>query len=522
MKKAMKVMLGLVAVLVAFSMIGCGEPDLTPKYLFQKTATIDAADGTVTLEGTDVTWSIKGCDNGDTDPNNDLSKYDATGKIYLEGNIVKVVEGYNTNGENVVVRVFGTSTKDSYKYGWYDITLNIEGIEEKYWKIAVNNEASTTVVTSMKVNNVEQLTESKTVNDATMQAFWGSAAVIEAPEYFDIEILAENTPGTANWNNFAICMSNNIAATAWENTAILRADYYSAGWNPWSTFPSWLSKSTTNADAHVDIEGFDAGIINWDTFLADCTGNVKIKMTRTEESSAYIHFQIFVDPEKDGEYKNLFNALWVLADINAEGQPIPGVATEGGEGEVANVDYTADFLGIDFSDVITETDDKGNSKLTTEEALYDTALLVYSPKGGIRTRENINCLNYNGGTANAFAVTTVGETLEETLDRYVGLDISKLATSGNVTVSFSGTAARSEAGKDKLGQVVLVDNENIILAAATNISIDKTGTVEGVTEFTLTATVDAASVTKVVLGFSRGGVGKGGIDITSITATSAE
>lgn len=331
MKKAMKVMLGLVAVLVAFSMIGCGEPDLAPKYLFQKTATITAADGTVTLEGTDVTWSIKGCDNGDTDPNNDAT-YDATGIIYLDDNVVKVEEGYHTNGEDVVVRVFGTSIADPYKYGWYDITLNIDATYGP-WKIAVNNEASTTVVTSMKVNNVEQLTESKTVNDATMQAFWGSAAIIEAPEYFDIEILAENTPGTGNWNNFAICMSNNVAATAWENTAILRADYYSAGWNPWSTFPSWLSKSTTNADAHVDIEGFDAGIINWDTFLADCTGNVKIKMTRTEESSAYIHFQIFVDPEKDGEYKNLFNALWVLVGINTEDQPIPGVATEGGEGE---------------------------------------------------------------------------------------------------------------------------------------------------------------------------------------------
>lgn len=126
MKKAMKVMLGLVAVLVAFSMIGCGEPDLEPTYLFQKKAAINAAVGTVTLEEKDVTWSIKGCDNGDTDPNNDLSKYDATGKIYLEGNVVKVADGYDTNGEDVVVRVFGTSTKDSYKYGWYDITLNIE------------------------------------------------------------------------------------------------------------------------------------------------------------------------------------------------------------------------------------------------------------------------------------------------------------------------------------------------------------------------------------------------------------
>ena len=131
-------------------------------------------------------------------------------------------------------------------------------------------------------------------------------------------------------------------------------------------------------------------------------------------------------------------------------------------------------------------------------------------------------MNYNGGTKEAFAVVEVGATLVETLDRYVGIDVSKLATSGNVTVTFEGIAKTTGKGTDKLGQAVLIDDTSKILAAITNLDIDATGTAEGVTEFTLTATVDAASVKKVILGFSRGDVGGGGIDVTSITAKSAE
>ena len=69
----------------------------------------------------------------------------------------------------------------------------------------------------------------------------------------------------------------------------------------------------------------------------------------------------------------------------------------------------------------------------------------------------------------------------------------------------------------------MIDQASKILAAATNLKIDGTGTAEnGVSDFNLTATIDAASVTKVTLGFSRGGVGGGGIDVTAITAKTAE
>lgn len=207
-------------------------------------------------------------------------------------------------------------------------------------------------------------------------------------------------------------------------------------------------------------------------------------------------------------------------DIEGDTPVTPPAGDEGGdvEGDTpATVDYTANFLAINNGTAYTD-----DTKLTIDpEAVYDTALLVYSPSERIRARKDTNNLNYNGGTAEAFAVTTVGETLEETLDRYVGLDISRLATSGNVTVTFEGIAKTSGKGTDKLGQAVLIDDTSKILAAITNLDIDKTGSAEGVTEFTLTATVDAASVKKVILGFSRGGVGGGGIDVESITVKSA-
>jgi len=53
----------------------------------------------------------------------------------------------------------------------------------------------------------------------------------------------------------------------------------------------------------------------------------------------------------------------------------------------------------------------------------------------MRLRKDTNNINYNGGTAAAFETTSVGETLKETLDRSVALDVSKLASSGKITVT---------------------------------------------------------------------------------------
>lgn len=114
----------------------------------------------------------------------------------------------------------------------------------------------------------------------------------------------------------------------------------------------------------------------------------------------------------------------------------------------------------------------------------NTACVVYSPSQKIPVRDD-GSLNYNGGTADAFLVTTVGGTLTETLDRYVGVDTSKLAKSGNVKVTISVKAVKS-----------------------------------GDQTFDIDATVAAG--TAVYCGFSRGGAGGEGIDVTALKAEATE
>ncbi|MBQ7158782.1 MAG: Ig-like domain-containing protein [Treponema sp.] len=195
-----------------------------------------------------------------------------------------------------------------------------------------------------------------------------------------------------------------------------------------------------------------------------------------------------------------------------------------------SVNYTANFLALTNGTAVTVdtyvAGNDGTSSPNVDLSGFPTKevplVIDGSSKNGLRIRKDTNNINYNGGTAAAFAKTAVGETLAETLDRSVALDVSKLATSGNITVTFKGIAKTSNKGTDYLGQVVLIDQASKILASATNLKIDGTGNAEGVDSFELTATIDASAVTKVTLGFSRGGVGGGGIDVTAITAKSAE
>ncbi len=176
------------------------------------------------------------------------------------------------------------------------------------------------------------------------------------------------------------------------------------------------------------------------------------------------------------------------------------------------VDYTANFLAI--SDGTAYSSDTG---ITTDgEETFDTALVLYSPSNRLKIRKNTNYVNYNGGTKAAFATTTIGDTLSETLDRYVAVDISKLTESGTITVKFSGIVKASTNGGDT-GEVVLVDQDNKILASSTGLKL-----LSGSDTFELTAHIDASSVSKVKLGFSRGGSGGGGIDVQSVTAKTAE
>ena len=144
----------------------------------------------------------------------------------------------------------------------------------------------------------------------------------------------------------------------------------------------------------------------------------------------------------------------------------------------------------------------------------NTACVVYSPSQKIRVRDD-GSLNYNGGTADAFSVTTVGGTLTETLDRYVGVDTSKLAKSGNVKVTISVKAVKSDKATADSGIVVLVDGSNKILAVKDSVAVKS-----GNQTFDIDATVAAG--TAVYCGFSRGGADAGGIDVTALKAEAAE
>ena len=179
----------------------------------------------------------------------------------------------------------------------------------------------------------------------------------------------------------------------------------------------------------------------------------------------------------------------------------------------AFTNWTANLSAIS-TELSGEKDSSTPPKVTvTAEKTVDTAFIIYSPSGRIRVRDD-NTLNYNGGTAAAFATTDVDGTLAETIDRYVGVDTSKLTSSGNVKVTISVKAVNSSSATGDVGQVVLVDENNKILAYHGDVKI-KTGN----DTFDIDATVAAG--TKVIVGFSRAGAGGGGIDVTALKAEAA-
>lgn len=186
----------------------------------------------------------------------------------------------------------------------------------------------------------------------------------------------------------------------------------------------------------------------------------------------------------------------------------------GSDDPVPFTSWTADLSKVSTA-LASYKDTSDPAKLTIDPATtVDTACVVYSPSQRIRVRAD-GSLNYNGGTADAFSVTTVGGTLAETLDRYVGVDTSKLTESGNVKVTISGKAVKSDKATADSGIVVLVDGSNKILAVKNSIAV-----LSGDQTFDIDATVAAGTV--VYCGFSRGGAGAGGIDVTALKAEAAE
>ncbi len=173
------------------------------------------------------------------------------------------------------------------------------------------------------------------------------------------------------------------------------------------------------------------------------------------------------------------------------------------------VDWDADFLTISGG-----TAYSSDTKVTyTEDTYFDTALVLYSPSERLRIRKDTNYINYNGGTADPFAVTTIGQTFTDTLERYVAVDVSKLTAKGNVKVQFDVAIVSSDKSTGDTGELVLIDQDKKVLAVETGLKMKTGGDSREIS-----AIVDASEVTKVTLGFSRGGAGGGGINVTAVSA----
>ena len=488
MKKATKILSVLVVLALAFVMVGCGPDSVkpTPTYLFNSSLTINSFDGIeLDAKGNDVTWSIKGCDNGDDDVNNDLATYNATGLIKIENGKVIPLVGTGT------ARVFGTLVSDPYRYGYYDLT----------WDIAITDAPAVTIAASVGAS------------DCTT-AFWGAFGdIIEVPFWTSKTVTFVNHgSGANNWNAFMVVLQNVAAGHApaddasYKEYAVVRPDNY--GWG------------TGYATATLDSNH------NWEKFIANINGaTVTLKVTNkgtTADVEAswkgmtdeVAYFQKFTGITIDGP---LYFSLGVDA---AYLEPV-AASSEGGEqgGEEPETPVTPAFAGwtMSLDNVKTALSSYGDTsnppKLTIgdDPVVIDTAYIVYSKKEQLRLRDD-GTLNYNGGTKDAFAVSTVSGTFTDTLDRYVGVDTSKFDATGNIKVTFSVLTKNSSSATGDTGVVVLFnESTKEVLAVQTGVALSA-----GSQSFDIEATVAAGA--KVILGFSRGGAGAGGIDVTAVKA----
>lgn len=176
------------------------------------------------------------------------------------------------------------------------------------------------------------------------------------------------------------------------------------------------------------------------------------------------------------------------------------------EEEEEALNYSFDFstLGSYSSD----------TKVTyTTETYFDTAVFLYSANQGLRIRGNTNYINYNGTDAD-WTSAELNSSLSAP-DRYCGFDASKTSATDNVTVTFTYDVKNSSKATGDTAAIAVVDGAGKVLAAATGLKVTS-----GETGKTISATI--AKDGKAVLYFSRGGAGAGGIDVTGITAVSAE
>lgn len=487
MKKATKILSVLLVLALALVMVGCGPDSVkpTPTYLFNSSLTINSFDGIeLDAKGNDVIWSIKGCDNGDDDVNNDLATYDATGKIKIEnGKVIPLVP-------TGTARVFGTLKSDTYRYGFYDYT----------WDIAIADADPVTIAANVGVDTTTGWWS--TFGDIIQVPFWTSKTVK----------FVNHGSGAYNWNNFIVILQNVAAGhsagddASYKEYAVVRPDNY--GWNAAGNSGELGWELTSNH--------------NWADFIANLNGATVTVKVINKGTTADIEMSwkgVSDDVDYFQNYKNIAVDGDLYFCLGVDGAYLEPVALEGtSEGGEEPENPPAAFAGwaMSLDNVKTAlatyagTQDPPKLTIGDDPIVIDTAYIVYSKKEQLRLRAD-GTLNFNGGTSDAFAVSTVGGTFTDSLDRYVGVDTSKFDATGNIKVTFSVLTKSSGSATSDTGIVVLFnDSTKEVLAAKNDVALST-----GSQSFDIEATVAAGA--KVILGFSRGGAGAGGIDITAIT-----
>ncbi len=240
MKKACIFLSVFLILIISLGSTGCKDP-LPIVYLKVTTATgenvIKSMEGLqLSCEEAEVSWSVKGCDNGDVDPNNDLSMYDASSLVEIDQTgLVKPNLGV-TKGN---VRIFATSKADPYRYGYIDLKIKCEITNEDVTLTGnVGTDTNTNFWTAFSEAWLVPQNESRTV------IFKNITGGLENAHNF-LAVLSKTPLGDAGYSEYAVIRADNAGwcgdQKTWELNNTLPWNL-SCNWN-WETFKTDMNNA---------------------------------------------------------------------------------------------------------------------------------------------------------------------------------------------------------------------------------------------------------------------------------------
>lgn len=135
-------------------------------------------------------------------------------------------------------------------------------------------------------------------------------------------------------------------------------------------------------------------------------------------------------------------------------------------------------------------------------------------KQGTVTKATAKTYSFAGGTNANWTTITEGSILDKP-DRYCGFDASKVSANAEITVTFDYDVKKSSSASSDTGALAIVDGTGKVLASKSGLKLQN-----GSDSGKISAKI--AKDGKAILYFSRGNAGGGGLDVTSITAKTAE